>query len=61
MLAATVSVNIVASGQPSVISSGPPISSPYPYRVTAPVRIEMMENEIAKLEKPPMLRKSSWA
>src|SRR5437016_5251644 len=61
MLIATVSVNRVTSGQPNAISAGPPIVSPCPYRVTAPVRIEMIENEIAKFEKPPIVRKSSCA
>jgi len=55
------SVNNVTSGQPKAISAGPPIVSPCPYRVTAPVRIEMMENEIAKFENPPIVRKSSCA
>src|SRR5262245_10312044 len=61
MLIATVSVKKVTSGQPKAISAGPPIVSPWPYSVTAPVSIEMIENEIAKLEKPPIVRKSSWA
>src|SRR5437870_13249238 len=61
MLRVTSRVPAVASGQPSVISSGPPMVKPYPNRVTAPVRMEMMENEIAKLENPPMLRNSSCA
>ena len=61
MLRATSSVPAVASGQPRLISSGPPSCKPSPNKVTAPVRIEMMENEMAKFEKPPTVRKSSWA
>src|SRR6476659_1862632 len=61
MLSATASVKTLTSGHPKVISAGPPITSPCEYRVTAPVRIEMIENEIAKLEKPPMVRNSSCA
>ena len=61
MLATTASVKNVTNGQPNAISAGPPIRSPCPYSVTAPVRIEMIENEMAKLENPPMVRKSSCA
>src|SRR5262245_55519332 len=61
MLAATASVNNVAIGQPSVISRGPPISRPCPNSVTAPVRMEMMEKETAKLENPPIPRINSCA
>ena len=61
MLAATASVNTLTSGQPNAISAGPPITSPCEYNVTAPVRIEMIENEMAKFENPPIVRNSSWA
>src|SRR5262245_26806660 len=61
MQAATARVNSVATGQPRDISRGPPISKPYPNSVTAPVRIEMMENEMAKFENPPISRINSWA
>src|SRR5262245_54580883 len=61
MLQTTASVKSVTRGQPKAISAGPPIFSPCPYSVTAPVRIEMIENEMAKLEKPPIVRKSSCA
>jgi hypothetical protein len=61
MLSATASVKRLTSGHPNVISAGPPITSPCEYSVTAPVRMEMIENEIAKLEKPPMVRNSSCA
>ena len=61
MLNATIRVKTLTSGQPNAISAGPPIISPCEYSVTAPVRIEMIENEIAKFEKPPMVRNSSWA
>jgi hypothetical protein len=29
--------------------------------MTAPVRIEMIEKLMAKFEKPPIVRRSSWA
>ena len=61
MLSATASVNSVTSGQPKAISAGPPITSPCSKSVTAPVRIEMIENEMAKFENPPIVRKSSCA
>src|SRR5947207_12941396 len=61
MLSATASVNTLTSGQPNAISAGPPIVSPCEYSVTAPVRIEMIENEMAKFENPPIVRNNSWA
>src|SRR5262249_44397923 len=61
MLSATVSVKTATRGQPNAISAGPPIVSPCPYSVTAPVKIEIIENDMAKLEKPPIERNSSWA
>src|SRR3954463_9254712 len=45
-------------GQPTVLITGPANLSPYPYSSTAPVRIEMIEKEMAKFEKPPISRKS---
>src|SRR5216110_2881337 len=48
------------NSQPSVMDSGPPAAMAMPYEVMAPARIEMMENETAKLEKPDSLRRSSW-
>ena len=40
------------SGQPHAIAAGPPLFQPRPKIVKQPARIEMIENEIAKLEKP---------
>ena len=39
-------------GQPHAIAAGPPLFQPRPNEVKQPARIEMIENEIAKLEKP---------
>src|SRR3954469_9724732 len=61
MLRATVNVNTLTSGHPNAISAGPPMISPWEYSVTAPVSTEMIENEIAKFEKPPIVRNSSCA
>src|SRR5262245_10950634 len=61
MLQTTASVKSVTRGQPKAISAGPPIFNPWPYSVTAPVRIEMIENEMAKFENPPIVRNSSCA
>jgi hypothetical protein len=58
MLAATHSVNTLTMGHPIVLIIGPANFSPYPYKRTAPVSIEIIENEIAKFENPPISRKS---
>jgi len=47
------------SGQPHEIAIGPPLFHAWPNVVKQPARIEMMLNEIAKLEKPLHLRLSS--
>src|SRR4051794_5466919 len=39
-------------GHDQEIETGPPLLKPAPKFVRQPARIEMMENEIAKLEKP---------
>ena len=39
-------------GQPQAIAAGPPLFQPRPNEVKQPARIEMIENEMAKLEKP---------
>ena len=39
---------------------GPPLLKPAPKLVKQPARIEMIENEIAKLENPDHERFSSW-
>src|SRR4051812_22506383 len=46
-------------GQDHEIEIGPPLFQPAPKLVKQPARIEMMENEIAKLENPDQLRFSS--
>ena len=47
--AATNNTKNVTSGQPIPITTGPPAVRPTPYKVTAPVRIEIIEKEMAKL------------
>ena len=42
------------------IEMGPPLLKPAPKLVKQPARIEMIENEIAKLENPDHDRLSSW-
>ncbi len=49
------------SGQPMFMSIGPPLNIAVPYAVRQPDRIEMIVNDTAKLEKPPIRRSSSWA
>ena len=46
-------------GQPHEIATGPPLFQAWPNVVKQPARIEMIENEIAKLEKPDHERLSS--
>ncbi len=57
----TKSVMMPTNGQPHTMTTGPPVAIPYPYSVRQPDRIEMMVNETAKLEKPDIRRRSSWA
>src|SRR5262249_19005738 len=59
--AATASVKTLTSGQPMELATGPANLRPYPNSSTAPVRMEMMEKETAKLENPPISRKSCCA
>ncbi len=47
------------SGQPHEMATGPPLFHAWPNVVKQPARIEMIENEMAKLEKPLHLRRSS--
>ena len=47
-------------GHDHEIEIGPPLLKPAPKFVKQPARIEMMENEIAKLEKPDHERCRSW-
>ena len=53
-------MKIETSGQPHAIAAGPPLFQPSPNEVKQPARIEMIENEIAKLEKPDHERDNSW-
>src|SRR3954469_7962650 len=52
-------INTETSGQPQKIAIGPPLFQPTAKVVRQPARIEMIENEIAKLEKPDHVRLSS--
>jgi hypothetical protein len=52
-------MNSETMGQPHAIAAGPPLFQPTPKVVKHPARIEMIENEMAKLEKPDQLRFSS--
>jgi hypothetical protein len=45
--------------QPSVMAIGPPAVMAMPYEVIAPARMEMIEKETAKFEKPDSRRCSS--
>src|SRR4051794_13497216 len=47
-------------GHDQEIEIGPPLLKPAPKLVKQPARIEMMENEIAKLENPDHERFRSW-
>jgi len=46
-------------GQPQAIAAGPPLFQPTANVVKQPARIEMIENEMAKFEKPDQDRRSS--
>lgn len=52
-------MNPARIGQPQAIAAGPPLFQPRPNEVKQPARMEMMENEIAKLENPDQERFSS--
>ncbi len=52
-------MNPAMIGQPQAIAAGPPLFQPTPNVVKQPAKIEMIENEIAKLEKPDQDRFSS--
>jgi hypothetical protein len=47
-------------GQPQEMAIGPPLFHACPYVVKQPARIEMIVNEIAKLEKLLYARCRSW-
>jgi len=52
-------MNPEINGQPIVIAIGPPLFQAWAKMVKHPDRMEMIENEIAKLEKPDQVRRSS--
>jgi hypothetical protein len=52
-------MNTLRIGQVQEIEIGPPLFQPAPKLVKQPARIEMIEKEIAKLEKPDQDRLSS--
>ena len=52
-------MNAETIGHPHEMATGPPSLKPWPNVVKQPARIEMIENEIAKLEKPDQVRLSS--
>ena len=53
-------MNTPRIGHDHEIEIGPPLLKPAPKFVKQPARIEMIENEIAKLEKPDHERFRSW-
>ena len=52
-------MKIEMSGQPIEIATGPPLFQAWPKVVKHPARIEMIEKEIAKFEKPDQDRDNS--
>ena len=61
MAAATISEKAQESGQPMPMEAPPAALKPSWKEVMPPARMQMMENEMAKLEKPLIRRDSSWA
>src|SRR5947209_20629306 len=59
MHSATTRINAATTGQPIEIMTGPPLFHAAKKFVKQPARMEMMENEIAKLVNPPHDRSSS--
>ena len=53
-------MNALRIGQDHEIEIGPPLFQPAPKLVKQPARIEMIENEMAKLENPDHERCRSW-
>src|SRR6476619_810798 len=53
-------MNSEMTGQPQEIAIGPPLFQACPNVVKQPARMEMIENEMAKFEKPDHERSSSW-
>ncbi len=52
-------IKSATTGQPIEIATGPPLFHACAKVVKQPARIEIIENEIAKFEKPDQLRLSS--
>ena len=61
MVAATVSENRQTSGQPSPMPAPPAPPSPTWNEVIPPARMQMIDSEMAKLEKADIRRANSWA
>jgi len=59
MLAATVSEKRHTNGQPRPKAAPPTLDSPWWKDVTPPARMQMIDIEIAKFEKPLIFRSSS--
>src|SRR3954454_3823239 len=59
MLKPMIRMKVEMIGQPHEIATGPPLFQAWPNVVKQPARIEMIENEIAKFEKPDHERLSS--
>src|SRR5437868_15424829 len=58
---ATTSEKRHTSGQPSPIAAPPTPQKPMWNEVTPPARMQMMDSDRAKLEKPLIRRANSWA
>ena len=56
---ATLRISTLMTGQPIEIATGPPLLKACPYVVKQPASTQMIENEIAKFEKPLQPRCSS--
>jgi hypothetical protein len=61
MHSATITENATPSGQTTPAAAPPTALTPSCSDVMPPARMQMIEKEIAKLEKPPMRRSSSCA
>ena len=59
MVKPMIRMNAEMIGQPHEMATGPPLFQAWPKVVKQPARIEMIENEIAKLEKLDQERLSS--
>src|ERR1041384_3402090 len=61
MEAAIMSTKRLTIGQPTELTIGPANRNPKPNSRIAPVKMEMIEKESAKLETPPISRSNCWA